>query len=242
MNKCLEIKNLNKYFDKNLIIDNVSFALDEGEILAILGPSGCGKSTILNIISGLEKDYDGIVHLKNNPNISYMFQEDALLNHLNVYKNASLGLILNHTRTISSYKEIDNMLKEYKLINYKDKNINSLSGGMKKRLSLIRALATNPTLLLLDEPFSALDFYSRIRVSDDVLKKIRTKKISTIIITHDIEEAIYFADRIIILTKKPAKIKKVIDVNIDKKLKIMDKRKTEEFNQLLDDIWSVLDE
>ena len=134
------------------------------------------------------------------------------------------------------------MLKEYKLINYKDKDINSLSGGMKKRLSLIRALATNPTLLLLDEPFSALDFYSRIRVSDDVLKKIRTKKISTIIITHDIEEAIYFADRIIILTKKPAKIKKVIDVNIDKKLKIMDKRKTEEFNQLLDDIWSVLDE
>ena len=171
-----------------------------------------------------------------------MFQEDALLSHLNIYKNCCLGLKLSHCNDKTKYKEVIDMLKEYDLIDYKNKSINELSGGMKKRVSLIRALAVNPSLLLLDEPFSALDFYSRIKVSEDVLKKIRDKNIATIIITHDIEEAIYFADKIIVLTNKPAKIKKVYNVSINKDLSILEKRKTKEFNDLLDEIWGVLDE
>ena len=171
-----------------------------------------------------------------------MFQEDALLSSKNVYQNACIGLDLMHKTDKHLYEYVSKLFNEYGLEEYKDKSIDSLSGGQIKRVTLIRALAIKPDLLFLDEPFSALDYYTRIKVSEDVLKKIKDNNITTIIITHDIEEAICFADKIIVLTKRPAKVKSIYDVNIDKDLSILDKKQTEEFNTLLECIWEDLDE
>ena len=239
----LKVKNIKKSFKNAEAISDISLSLNRGEVAAILGPSGCGKSTLLNIISGLDKADFGSIDFKiNNPKISYMFQEDALLNSKNVYKNTTLGLDLVHTKDEKSYKFVNDLLREYGLDNYKKASIKSLSGGMKKRVSLIRALAIKPDFLFLDEPFSALDYYSRIEVSEDVLKKVREEDITVIIITHDIEEAITLADKIIVLSKSPAKVKNIYDVNIDKSLSIIDKKNTKEFGELLEHIWEDLDE
>lgn len=239
----LKVKNIKKSFKGTDAISDISFELKKGEVAAILGPSGCGKSTLLNIISSLDNPDSGCIDFEiNNPKISYMFQEDALLNSKNVYKNATLGLDLAHTKDENSFKFVDDLLSEYGLDNYKNASIKSLSGGMKKRVSLIRALAIKPNFLFLDEPFSALDYYSRIKVSEDVLKKVREENITVIIITHDIEEAITLADKIIVLSKRPAKVKNIYDVNIDKSLSIIDKKNTKEFGTLLEHIWEDLDE
>ena len=239
----LEVKNISKKYGSIKAIENISLKLNKGEILAIIGPSGCGKSTLLNIISGLDKSYSGsVLFSEKNPKISYMFQEDALLESKNVYKNSCLGLDLMHTKDKNTYIFVNKLLKEYGLDEYKDKDIKTLSGGMKKRVALIRALAIKPNFLFLDEPFSALDYSTRIKISEDVLKEIKKEKITTIIITHDIEEAISLADKIIVLTKGPSIIKNTYQVLIDKNLSILDKKKTKRFNVLLESIWSDLDE
>lgn len=211
--KLININNLSKKYqtkDKEIhAIDNISFDINEGEIISIVGPSGCGKSTLLNILAGFES-YTGSIR-KNKPiKIGYMFQNDCLLPYLNVYKNASLGLLLSKK---SNYEYVDTLLKKYNLYDFIDSFPSSLSGGMRQRLALIRTLAIKPNILFLDEPFSKLDEQTRKKVSEDVINIIRELKVTTILITHDINEAINLSDRIIVLSNRPCHIKNIYNKN-----------------------------
>lgn len=221
-NKLLEIKNISKsYYSleyETKALDNISFDLYKGEFLGLIGPSGCGKSSILNIISNLDNNYFGKIYNKNDITIGYMFQEDLLFPWLTIYENAILGLKISKKLNTNSKKYVLNLLKKYNLIDFKDKYPNELSGGMKQRLALIRTLATKPDILLLDEPFSALDYQTRTKVSDDVYKIIKEQNKTAIIVTHDINEAIKYCNRVIVLSKRPSKIKNIYEIkdnNID---------------------------
>ena len=220
-NKLLTIKNLYKsYFNtkgETKVLNNINFELYEGESLCIIGPSGCGKSSILNIISSLDKEYYGKVLLKENIKIGYMFQEDALFSWLNIHDNATIGLKISKNYTDEAKEYVDNLLKKYNLYEFKDKYPNELSGGMKQRLALIRTLALKPDILLLDEPFSALDYQTRLKVSEDVFNIIKNENKTIIMVTHDINEAIKYSSKIIVLSSLPAKIINAYNtINYDK--------------------------
>ena len=238
----LKIKNLKKTYhtkeNEFLAVDNFSFDLKEGEFVAIVGPSGCGKSTILSILCGLDKPSNGQIIYNENLNFGYMLQSDNLFNWLTVYKNCTLGLEI---KKIENKKYVENLLKTYGLWEFKDTYPASLSGGMRQRVSLIRTLATNPDILLLDEPFSALDYQTRLAVSDDVYKIIKKEKKSAIMVTHDIGEAISMADRIIVLSNRPSTIKKIYMINLVNKTSPIENRNDKNFSYYYDLIWKDLD-
>ena len=167
MPKVLEIKNLKKEYHtlkgEVLALQDVSFSINDKDFVAIFGPSGCGKSTILSILTGLDKDFEGLIDT-HNKKIGYMLQTDCLLPYLTIWDNAILGLKLTHALTKENLDFVARLIKKYNLSEFKDKYPSSLSGGMRQRLALIRTLATNPDILLLDEPFSALDYSSKVIV------------------------------------------------------------------------------
>ena len=204
MNELLKIKDLSKnYHTKNtetLAVDNFSFDLINGEFVAIVGPSGCGKSTILNILAGLDTKSGGEIILNKDTKMGYMLQQDALFNWKTVLDNCLLGLEINKDLNKQSKQYVLDLLNTYGLKDFIDNYPNTLSGGMRQRVALIRTLATKPDLLLMDEPFSALDYQTRLSVSDDVYQIIKNEKKSAIMVTHDIAEAISMADKIIILS------------------------------------------
>jgi len=242
----IKINNLSKnYHTLNgeiKAIDNISFEINEGLFLSIVGSSGCGKSTLLNIIAGLDNKTSGTIEYKDDLKIGYMLQEDALLPYLTVLDNALIGLKLLHIDTKENIKYVKNLLVTYGLEKFMDKYPLELSGGMKQRVALIRTLATKPDLLLLDEPFSALDYQSRLQVSNDVYNIIKCENKTVLMITHDIAEAISLSDKVIVLSKRPSKIKKVYDIKFDKNLDPIKRRNTESFNKYYDQIWRDLDE
>ena len=245
MKEILKINNLKKAYhtkrDEILAVDNFSFTLYEGEFVAIVGPSGCGKSTILSILSGLEQKSDGEIIKDENLKMGYMLQDDALFDNRNILNNCLLGLEINKTKTEENKEYILNLLKTYGLKDFINSYPENLSGGMRQRVALIRTLATKPDILLLDEPFSALDYQTRLAVSDDVYNILKKEKKSAIIVTHDLAEAISMADRIVVLTKRPAVIKKIIDVNLTDKSTPINNRKSKEFNYYYDLIWKEID-
>ena len=243
MTKKLEVQNVSKSFITDLgyfqVLDNISFDLFEGEIISILGPSGSGKSTLLNNISGLLKVDDG--QIINNGKLGYMFQKDHLLNWRNVWKNITLGLEINKNKSKENEKYILELLEKYNLQDFIHHYPNELSGGMRQRIALIRTLAVKPNILLLDEAFSALDYQTRLNVTNDVYKLIKNEKLSAILVTHDIAEAISISDRIIVLSSRPAKIKNIYEMDFD----IEDKnpiniRKNPKFSMYFDQIWNDL--
>lgn len=191
----LEIKNLKKTYhtekEEILALDDISFVLKKGEFIAIVGPSGCGKSTILSILCGLEKKSDGIIKISKNEKIGYMLQQDSLFEWRNILDNCLLGLEITKQLNEKNIKNVKRLLNIYGLKDFIYSNPSSLSGGMRQRVALIRTLATNPSLLLLDEPFSALDYQNRLKISDDIYNIIKKENKSTILVTHDIAEAIY---------------------------------------------------
>ena len=222
------------------VLNNINMTLHKGEILAIVGPSGCGKSTILNIVSGLLKPTKGEVIV--NGKTGYMFQKDNLFEWRTIYQNITLGLEINHLKEKHYFQKIDELLKKYGLWDFKDSYPNELSGGMRQRVALIRTLVLNPNILLLDESFSALDYQTRLLVNDDVYNIIKEEKKSTIMVTHDISEAIAMADRIILLSKRPARIKKIYDINLtlDGKRTPLKSRESKEFKDYFQDLWKEL--
>ena len=222
-------------------IKNIDLELEEGSFISLVGPSGCGKSTILSIISGLDKEYIGTILKDYNLKIAYMLQSDALLPWLTIYDNAILGLKIQNKLTQENIEYVNYLLDFYNLKEFKDSYPKSLSGGMKQRVALIRTLALKPDLLLLDEPFSALDQQSRLLISDDVYKLIRKEQKTVILVTHNIEEAIIFSDKVIILSKRPSVIKEIIDINIENKESIYERRKDKNFHKYFDIIWKELD-
>ncbi len=247
MQKLLEINNISKTFNtlngEINAIKNISFDVNNQDFIAIVGSSGCGKSTLLNIISGLlEKTNGTIKFYKENPVIGYMLQEDALLPYLNILDNATLGLSLKKIKTKENIDYTKKLLETYGLRDFIYKYPKELSGGMKQRVALIRTLAIKPDILLLDEPFSALDYQSRLSVSEDVYNIIKKEKKTVIMITHDIAEAISLSDKIIVLSKRPSIVKKIYDIEMENKSTPINNRKCKEFSDYYDKIWRDLDE
>lgn len=240
INICKLTKNYHTKEGEITALNNINLTINKGEIISIVGPSGCGKSTLLSLISGLDNDYNGKI-FKNNVKTAYMLQNDALLPWLTIYENAILGLKLQHNISKENLKYVDDLLKLYNLQEFKDNYPKSLSGGMRQRCALIRTLAINPDLLLLDEPFSALDQQTRLLISDDVYKIIKKEKRSAILVTHNIEEAITFSDRIIILSKRPATIKNIVNINFKNNDSIFQRRKEDIYSEYFDEIWKDLD-
>lgn len=196
LNDILIIKNLSKIYHTDdseiLAIDGLNLNIKEGEFVAIVGPSGCGKTTLLSILCGLENKSSGeITYPKGKLKMGYMLQNDTLFPWLNILDNCMLGLKVEKNITNENKNKVLKLLETYGLKDFIYKYPNNLSGGMKQRVALIRTLAINPDILLLDEPFSALDYQTRLAVSDDVWKIIKKEKKTTIMITHDIAEAIY---------------------------------------------------
>ena len=238
----LTIKNLNKIYhtktSETKAIDNFSFELNDNEFVAIVGPSGCGKSTILNILANLDTKSNGEIIIKDNIKLGYMLQQDALFNWKTVLDNCLLGLEINK---LNNKDYVLKLLNTYGLKDFINSYPNNLSGGMRQRVALIRTLATKPDILLLDEPFSALDYQTRLKVSDDVYNIIKKERKSAIMVTHDIAEAISMADRIIVLSKRPSVIKKIIDIKLTDKSTPINNRKAKEFAYYYDLIWKEID-
>lgn len=229
-------------------LKDINFSLYEGEFVSIVGPSGCGKSTLLNIICGLLKPSSGEIYLDGekmenmSTKIGYMFQRDQLFEWLNVLENVKLGLKIQHKMNADSLELIDELLKRYNLWNFRNHHPSELSGGMRQRVALIRTLALKPELLLLDEPFSALDYQTRLNVSDEISGIIKSQRKTVIMVTHDISEAISMSDRVIILSKRPAGIKNIIDVNFKVESNTPLKRRDDEnFRCYFNKIWKELD-
>lgn len=245
MKKILEILNLRKIYhtkkDEILAVDDFSFDLYKGEFVSIVGPSGCGKSTILSILCGLIDYSDGKIDFKNNSKIGYMLQEDSLFEFRNILDNCLLGLEINKNLNKETKKYVEKLLKDYDLYEFKDKYPDNLSGGMRQRVALIRTLATNPDILLLDEPFSALDYQTRLTVADDVYNIIKKENKSAIMVTHDIAEAVSMSDRVIVLTGRPSRIKNVYEIKLKDKKTPMKNRKDEKFYYYYDKIWKDID-
>lgn len=229
-------------------IDNLNFSIEKGEFISLIGPSGCGKSTLLNIISGLLKPSDGKIiyndkDIKNRlDKMGYMFQKDYLFEWLSVRSNVMLGLKIKGLDTEENIKRADKLLENYQLDRFKNHKPSELSGGMKQRVALIRTLALNPDVLLLDEPFSALDYQTRLKVCDDVKGIIKKEGKTAIMVTHDLGEAITTSDRIIVLTKRPAKLKLDVKINFkNKEATPFQRRKEPEFNEYFNLLWKELD-
>ena len=190
MKKILEVKNICKtYQSQNGEIEalkNISFDINEGEYISIIGPSGCGKSTLLSIIASLESKSSGKIYI--NGKIGYMLQKDNLLEWRTIYRNVLLGLEIQKEDTLENRKYVEELLKKYGLYEFKDKYPTQLSGGMRQRVALIRTLAIRPKILLLDEAFSALDYQTRLMVTEDIFKILKAENITALMVTHDISE------------------------------------------------------
>ncbi|MGN0495151.1 MAG: ABC transporter ATP-binding protein [Lachnospiraceae bacterium] len=228
-------------------LKDISFKLYKNEFISFVGPSGCGKTTLLNLIAGLLPLTSGQIEMNGKPiassdmNIGYMLQKDHLLEWRTIYKNLTLGLEIQHKLDKQHLTIIEELLKTYGLWDFRNAYPRQLSGGMRQRAALIRTLALSPDILLLDEPFSALDYQTRLNVSDDIGSIIKEKGISTLLVTHDLEEAISMADRVIVLSKRPGTI--IADIPI--KLSIDNRtpktsRNAPEFNNYYNQIWEVV--
>ena len=202
-------------------LENISFTVGEGEFIAIVGPSGCGKSTLLNLICGLVKPESGEILLRGEPvenaraQTGYMLQKDHLFEWRTVYRNILLGLEIQHKCTPENLARADALLETYGLAAFKNSRPSELSGGMRQRAALIRTLVLDPDLLLLDEPFSALDYQTRLSVCDDIGIIIKKEKKTAVLVTHDLSEAISTADRVIVLSKRPGRIKRIVPIQLD---------------------------
>ena len=245
MNNVLVIDKLHKkYHNKDgvvIAIQDISLDVREGEYLSIVGPSGCGKSTLLNIIGGIDTKSGGSIKVQDGIKIGYMLQNDCLFPWLNILDNCLLGLKIGKNLNDENINYVKELLDTYGLSDFMYKYPSSLSGGMRQRVALIRTLALKPDILLLDEAFSALDYQTRLAVSDDVYKIIRDTGKTVIMITHDIAEAISMSDRVVVLTNRPAKVKKIYEILMKNKSTPINNRKCSEFSMYYDMIWKEID-
>ena len=251
MKEVLKVEKIaKKYQAKNGEIEalkNISFSIQEGEFVSIIGPSGCGKSTLLSIIAGLETKTSGKLYINGeeisgiSPKIGYMLQKDSLLEWRTIFNNVMIGLEIRHIRTKENEAYAIEILKKYGLYEFKDKYPIQLSGGMRQRVALIRTLAIRPEILLLDEAFSALDYQTRIMVTKDIYEILKNENITALIVTHDISESISMSDRIIVLSARPATIKKIYHIDFEiANRNPLNCRESPKFSKYFDSIWKEL--
>ena len=226
---------------------DITFSVNSGEFVAIVGPSGCGKSTLLSIICGLlspekgQVKLDGIPISGSSPAIGYMLQKDHLFEWRSIFSNASLGLEIQHKLTTENVQKVHHLLETYGLTQFEQSRPSELSGGMRQRAALIRTLALEPDLLLLDEPFSALDYQTRLTVCDDIGMILRKSKKTALLITHDLAEAVSIADRIIILTRRPGRIKSILPIHFSTpNLSPLERRNDPAFSTYFKSVWKLL--
>lgn len=226
---------------------DVSFSVEDGAFVSIVGPSGCGKSTLLNILAGLERPSAGRVLLDSeavegvSPAVGYMPQKDQLFSWRTIWGNVTLGLEIQGERDDEHLGRARTLLERYGLAEFERKLPNQLSGGMRQRCALIRTLATDPGLLLLDEPFSALDYQTRLAVSDDIHAIIRREGKTALLVTHDIAEAVSMSDRVVVLTSRPGTVRSIHDLSALGGLSPMQRRDHPEFHRFFNAIWKELD-
>lgn len=233
-------------------LNNISFQVQSGEFISVVGPSGSGKTTLLNLLAGIYKTQKGTIQLQGEDlyerkkkeeifPIGYMLQQDHLFEFRTIWENVLLGLEINHKLNSHKISYVISLLKRYNLYEFKDKKPSQLSGGMRQRVALIRTLALNPEILLLDEPFSALDYQTRLDVSADIVKIIKENKKTALLVTHNLSEAIGLSDRIFILSKRPAVLKKQLKIQLtlpqDSKSGY---RNAPEFNTYFNELWEDL--
>lgn len=253
MNPKLEIKDLcysyHSMDGETQALSNISFSVDAGEFIAVVGPSGCGKSTLLSLVAGLLQPSCGTILLDGTPiragdtRIGYMLQKDHLFEWRTVFSNACLGLEIQKKLDDSGKDRVHGLLKTYGLDAFENSRPYELSGGMRQRAALIRTLALEPDLLLLDEPFSALDYQTRLTVCDDISTIIRNQKKTAVLITHDLSEAVSVADRILILSRRPGRIKKILTIKFpDNAMSPLMRRNCPEFSSYFNDVWEILKE
>ena len=226
---------------------DIAFGVAEGEFVSIVGPSGCGKSTLLSIIAGLDAPSGGEIRVDGETlrgvsrKIGYMPQKDQLFPWRSIWDNVTLGLELQRQRDGAHLQRVKELLERYGLGQFAQRAPGQLSGGMRQRCALIRTLATDPRILLLDEPFSALDYQTRLAVSGDISQIIRREHKTALLVTHDISEAISLSDRIFVLSARPAVVKTVLDMGTLRGLPPLERRNTPEFHRFFDLIWKELD-
>ncbi|WP_125144296.1 ABC transporter ATP-binding protein [Clostridium transplantifaecale] len=228
-------------------LSNISFTVNTGEFIAIVGPSGCGKSTLLSLFSGLLKPDEGKIFIDGTPlsesqvRIGYMLQKDHLFEWRTILSNASLGLEIQHKMDERHKNTLQELMTSYGLGSFENARPSELSGGMRQRAALIRTLALEPDILLLDEPFSALDYQTRLSVCDDISTIIRGRGKTAILITHDLSEAVSVADRIIILSKRPGRIKGILPTPFSTPdLSPLERRNDPEFSGYFNEVWKIL--
>lgn len=251
MEQVLELKHIHYAYHtlegETPALTDISFALNKGEFVSIVGPSGCGKSTLLSLIAGLLEPEKGLIKIngkylkESTTNVGYMLQHDELFEWRTIYSNVILGLEVQHMLTARTKERAHELLDLYGLRQFETSRPSELSGGMRQRAALIRTLVLEPELLLLDEPFSALDYQTRLTVGDDIGQIIRKEGKSALLVTHDLSEAISLADRVIILSGRPATIKQTIplifDLDTDTPL---NRRNAPEFKTYFNLIWKEL--
>lgn len=251
MTQILELKNINYSYHtldgETKALSDISFALTSGEFTAVVGPSGCGKSTLLSLIAGLMKPESGEIFLNGEPltencsKIGYMLQHDHLFEWRTVYRNVFLGLEIRGALTAESKRKAESLLEQYGLLPFAHARPSELSGGMRQRAALIRTLILEPELLLLDEPFSALDYQTRLTVSDDIGQIIRRSGKTALLVTHDLSEAVSISDRVIILSERPASIARIVPIAFAlEKDTPLNRRNAPEFKNYFNEIWKEL--
>lgn len=228
-------------------LSNISFSVAAGEFIAIVGPSGCGKSTLLSLFSGLLKPDEGTILIDGIPlseskaNIGYMLQKDHLFEWRTILSNASLGLEIQRKLNVENQSKVKELIASYGLKNFENSRPSELSGGMRQRAALIRTLALEPDILLLDEPFSALDYQTRLSVCDDISSIIKSQKKTAILITHDLSEAVSAADRVIVLSRRPGRIKAILPTPFSPPdLRPLERRHAPEFSGHFNKVWEIL--
>lgn len=229
-------------------LENISFDVNPGEFIAIVGPSGCGKSTLLSMIAGLIKPESGTISLDGKTltsartRIGYMLQKDHLFEWRTVLSNILLGLEIQSRMDEASKTKALEMLTTYGLDAFADAKPSQLSGGMRQRAALIRTLVLEPDLLLLDEPFSALDYQTRLTVADDIWKIIKKEEKTAILVTHDLSEAVSMADRVFVLSARPGRLIKDVSIHFEEldSDSPMNRRNAKEFKSYFNLIWKEL--
>jgi len=255
MNELLRLEHISlTYQSKNgevFALDDINFSVHSGEFISIVGPSGCGKSTLLSLIAGLEQPSAGGIYLRGQPvcgvssGMGYMLQQDNLLEWRSIRSNVLLGLEIRGARTAENVCYAEHLLRTYGLAEFADKHPSQLSGGMRQRAALIRTLAIRPEVLLLDEAFSALDYQTRLAVTEDVFSILKQEGKTALMVTHDIPEGISMADRMLVLSHRPATL--AVDFSLDfpdgdgRQLPPLARRNHPNFSTYFNLIWKELD-
>ena len=236
----VQVQNLTKRFGDLLVLDDISFQVEDGEFLCIVGPTGCGKTTFLNSLTKLYDVTAGQILLDGEPidlhknNVAYIFQEYSTMPWLNIEENVGYGLKIKGVYPAVAKQRIDEVIRIVGLEKFRDYYPRQLSASMLQRVVIARAFATEPELLLMDEPYGQLDLVLKYKLEDELLKLWEKTKTTVIFITHNIEEAVYLSDKIMVLSNKPTKIKTVIENNLPRPRKIADKEFIELRNEVTD--------